>query len=102
MPWHGSLRDLERQAKDVARRRRQAQAALDAALLDDDERARQEAEAKALNAAYNSLRVLVNADGGLRVADRSGNDVDESTLTELQRKALERAREAFRGEMVTS
>jgi hypothetical protein len=99
MPWHGSLKDLERQAKDVARRRRQAQAALDAALLDDDERERQEAEARELNAAYNQMRVLVNADGGLRVVSRDGDAVDESGLTPLQRRALARAREVFRGEL---
>ena len=55
MPWGGSLRDIERHAKDVTKRRDAAQATLDDALLDDDERAKRDAEAKARRAALDAL-----------------------------------------------
>jgi hypothetical protein len=55
MPWAGSLRDIEHRTKDVTKRREAAQSALDDALLDDDERAKREAESKARIAALNAL-----------------------------------------------
>src|SRR2546422_5054921 len=46
LPWRGSLKEVEQRLKETARRRAQAQQQLDSALLDDDVRATQEAEAK--------------------------------------------------------
>jgi hypothetical protein len=55
MPWFGSLKEIEHRAKDVERRRFAAQSALDDALLDDDEREKKGAEAKARRAALDAL-----------------------------------------------
>ncbi len=96
MPWHGSIKEVEHRMKDVERRRAAAQEALDTALLDDDGRAKREAEAKEYRDALNSMRVKNGEDGrSLRVVDRQNDDVDEATLTQAQRKALERARRAL-------
>jgi hypothetical protein len=102
LPCHGSIKEVEHRMKDAARRRARAQAQLDSALMDDDERAKQEAEAKELREALNSLRVRHGADGrSLLVVDRDNEPIDETTLTPVERRALERARQAL-GEAVTS
>lgn len=55
-----------------------------------------------LRDAYNSMDVVVAAGGmGLRVVGKDNEEVDEATLTPLQRRALERARQAL-GEAVTT
>jgi len=55
MPWHGSLTEVEQRISDVSRRRAEAQARLDDALLDDDARATLEAEAQARRDALNAM-----------------------------------------------
>jgi hypothetical protein len=98
LPWHGSLKEVEHRIKDRERRQAAARAALDDALLDDDVRAVREAETKELRDAYNALRVKNSGDPnapGLRVVDGNGDDVNESTLTTLQQRALALAREAL-------
>ena len=98
LPWFGGLKDLERQAREVAKRRAKAEADRADALLDDAERERREAEQKQLRDAFNSMRVRNSTDPnapGLRVVDREGRVIDESTLTDVQRKALARFRETL-------
>lgn len=64
MPWHGSLPEVEQRIEDLTKRRERAQAALDDALLDDDERAAQEAAAKAKRDELNARPVRkVRGDG---------------------------------------
>jgi hypothetical protein len=95
LPWHGSVRETERRLKDRARRRAIAQAQLDAVLLDEAERKQQEARSKALREAANALDIRIGADGGLRVVGANNEAIDESTLTPLQREALDFTRRAF-------
>jgi hypothetical protein len=105
MPWFGSLRDLDHAAQDVPRRRAQAEAALAEALLDDDAREAQEAEATALRDALNSMRIKNSLDpnesGVYVVVDRAGTPIDETTLTPAQQRALAQFRAGSRGESVT-
>ena len=54
LPWFGSLPEVQRRLEDLDRRREEAQAALDEALLDDDVRAKRDAEAAANIAALNA------------------------------------------------
>lgn len=99
LTWFGSVKEAEKRIADREKKRAQAERALDAALMDDDVREKQEADAKALRDAFNSMRVKVGADPnvpGLRVVDRENQDIDEGTLTPLQQKALALAREAMR------
>lgn len=94
LPWHGSLREVEKQHKDIAKRRADAQQRLDDALMDDDERAKREADAQAYRDAINSMRIQRTADGdGYCVVDGDGDIVDEKTLSTVQRQALARMRE---------
>ena len=98
--WHGSVKEVERRLADRARRRGQAQAELDGALLDDEERATQEAEAREYRETANALNVTLGPDSGPGAitlvphrADGSVLPLDE--LTPQQRKALERMTAAY-------
>lgn len=55
LPWHGSIKEVEHRIKDRERRRQQAQAALDEALMDDDVRAKRDAESDIRREALNAL-----------------------------------------------
>ncbi len=55
LPWFGSMKEVEKHIKDMTKRRADAQAALDEALLDDDERAKRDAEADIRRDALNAL-----------------------------------------------
>jgi hypothetical protein len=95
LPWYGSLPEVERRIADLAKKRQAAQAALDEALMADDERAKREAESAKLREAFNAMRVKVGADG-LLVAYREDGDVfPTSEMTELQRQAFERVNATF-------
>lgn len=98
LPWFGSLPEVEKRLTMLAAQRADAKTALDEALMSDEERAAREAENKAYRDAYNSMNVKNSADPtkpGLRVVDDFNEDIDETTLTPMQQKALERARRAF-------
>jgi hypothetical protein len=86
LPWFGTIAEAEARIAALAQRRRQAQSALDDALLDDAVREQQEAEAKKFRDALNGLR--------LRGPNLLVQGVDEADLTPLQREALARARAA--------
>ena len=94
LPWHGSIKEVEKRLKETARLRARGAAQLDSALLDDDVRELQERGHKRLRDALNGLR--------LRGPNLLVQDVDESELTPLQQEALAWARAASRGEPVTS
>ena len=84
--WQGSLPEVEL----IAARREAARSTLEEALLDDDERERREAEAKALRDAYNGMRVKIGADGRSLVARRDdGSELPVGEMTPLQRRAFE-------------
>jgi hypothetical protein len=98
--WQGSIKEVERRLADRATRRTRAQAALANALMGDDERARQEAEANEYRHMLNALNITFGADSGPGAitlvphrADGSVLPLDE--LTPQQRKALERMRAAY-------
>ncbi len=90
LPWFGTLSEVERQIADVEARRARAQAQLDEALLDDDERERRDAEAAALRDAFNSMRVRLADDGSLVAYDAENDVLDVTAMTELQRRAFEK------------
>lgn len=54
LPWHGSIKEVEQRITDRARRRATAQAQLDDALLDDDERAKRDASSDMRRARLNA------------------------------------------------
>ena len=96
LPWYGSVKEVQHRLRDLDRRRQAAEGQLADALLDDAEREKREGTAKHLNDALNALRTKISADPPyLRVVDRENDDVDESTLTPLQRQALAQARAAL-------
>ncbi len=64
LPWLGSIKEVERRMQEVERRRVVAQAALDDALLADDERMQREAEATARRDALNKLPTRKVRDDG--------------------------------------
>ncbi len=103
LPWYGSLAVVERRLKEHATKRAAAQAQLDEALMDDAARAQRDAEQQELRTAYNRMRVKVNPNldtPGLVVIDRqTGDVVDETTLSPLQRRALEAARTTWFAEV---
>jgi hypothetical protein len=95
MPWHGSLREVEQRAKQVAKRRAQAEADLNSALMDDEARDAKEAEQKQLRDCFNAMRVRHSADPnapGLVVWMGGAPLTDESVLTPLQQRAIQWAR----------
>jgi len=94
LEWHGSLKETEQRMKETARRRAQAEQQLASALMDDDERAKQDAHSKRLRDAANALDIRIAADGSLRVF-RNNEALDDATLTELQREAMAFTRRAF-------
>jgi hypothetical protein len=94
LPWRGSIKEVEERLRETAKRREQAQQQLDSALMDDDVRAAQEAEAKKFRDALDTLR--------LRGPNLDVQGVDEADLTPLQKEALARARRATLGETVAS
>lgn len=97
--WRGSLKEVEQRIKTLTRQRAEAQAALDAALLTDDERTTREAEGQAYRDALNRLRLKGNSDGtGYVVCDEYGDVRDLATLTPIEREAFERADAAYRQE----
>lgn len=95
--WQGSLKEVEQRITTLTRQRADAQAGLDSALISDEERAAQEAEAKQLRDAYNGLNVKVGDASGL-VAYRDGAVLPLDEMTELERRAFEKANAAFRAE----
>lgn len=89
--WRGSWKEVEQRLKTLAQRRTAAQAALDAAALDDDARANQEAESRVLTEVFNRLHVKGSRDGmGYVVVAEDGGERDLTTLTDVERRAFER------------
>jgi hypothetical protein len=95
LPWHGSIKEVERRLRDRARRRAQAEEQLASALMDDADRAKQEAETKKLRDVANTMNLRIGDDGRLRLFGANNQTVDEASLTELQRAALDFTRRAF-------
>jgi hypothetical protein len=95
LPWYGSLREVERRLSSLAQQRAQAEAALESVLMSDDERQRQEAEAQQLTDAYNAMTVKVGPTSDGLVAYRNGEVYAVQDMTEIQRRAFERANKVF-------
>ena len=96
--WRGSLPEVEHRVKLVTKERDAAQHRLADALLDDDARAKRDAEAAARRDVLNALR-LQQVGEPLRLVpvDRNGMVIDLADLTEEQRAAVEHANAAFAG-----
>lgn len=88
--WRGSIKDVERRIKTLTRQRAEAHAALDAALLTDEERTAQEAETQAYRDVLNSMNIRGGPDG-LRAYTPDGDPLDVADMTPVQRTAFERA-----------
>lgn len=87
--WGGALPEVEARIKDLTRRRAAAQAALDEALLTDEERTQKEAEGQAYRDALKAMTIRGGADGVSLVAyDEWDAPIDRATLSELQQKAI--------------
>jgi hypothetical protein len=103
LPWFGSLTDVEKRISALATQRERAQAALDAVLLSDEERARVEAERTADREAFNALVVKISTDGTHLVAYRDraafmrGEPYAATNMTPVERRAFERMDAAHRG-----
>jgi hypothetical protein len=100
MGWRGSIPEVEQRIVDLAKRRATAQAALDEALMDDDARAKRDAESAADRQTLNGLRLKGSdyQDGQpwrLVPHRADGSVIPESELSPVQRKALERANAAL-------
>jgi hypothetical protein len=97
--WHGSIKEVERRIADRAKRRAQAQSALDSALMDDEERERQEAAAREYRETCNALNITLGPDSRPDAITLVPHRTDGSVLpieelTPGQRAALERMRVA--------
>jgi len=92
--WYGNLQEVEHRIKQWTKQRDEAQAALDNALLDDDERAKQDAEREQYGQTYESLRFKIGTDGHLVPHRVNGSELPESEMTPDQKKVLERANAA--------
>jgi hypothetical protein len=88
--WRGGMKEVERRIAAITKQRTAAQAALDAALLDDTARATAEDESRELAAAFNAMHVRMGHDGRLVAYDEDDAVLDPSKMTEVQRKAIER------------
>ena len=74
LPFHGSIKDVEKRMHARATQRTRAQQALADALLDDDVREQQEAADQAGRDAVNRLHIVVGDDGKSLVAYRNRQD----------------------------
>ena len=93
--FRGSLPETEQRLKTLTRQRTAVQAALDAVLMTDEERAAREAEGQAYRDALNSMEI--RGGDGLRAYHKdTGEPLDVSAMTEVQRRAFERADAAER------
>ena len=96
--WRGSVPEVEARLKIGTVQRLAAQAALDAALLDETEQAKVDADSAELRAAFNTMNVTLNGDGRSLVAYRDdGSVLAVAEMTPIQRKAFERMEAAHRG-----
>jgi hypothetical protein len=86
--WQGSLPEVEKRIKELTKQRTEAQAALDALLITDEERTAQEAESAELAAAFNAMHCKY-IDGGY-VGYTDGDVLPVSEMTPLQKRAIER------------
>ncbi len=87
--WLGSMPEVEKLIKDLTTRRAEAQAALDEALLSDEDRAARETEHARYRATLNGMNIRNNSEGtGLVVVDEDGEERDLATLTEPERSAF--------------
>jgi hypothetical protein len=94
--FRGFLSEIDARVKKHEVELESAIATLEQQLLPDDEIAKRDAEAKQLRDAFNNLRVVGRAGGGLRVLDEDGDERDLSTLSPLERRAFEQADSAER------
>lgn len=89
--WGGSLPEVAQRIEELTKRRAAAQAALDDALMDDDECVKRDAESAVLREAYNQMHIKGSPDGlGYVVVDEDGAPRDLATLSAIERKAFER------------
>lgn len=89
--WLGSIPEVKQRIEDVTKQRAKAQAAVDDALMTDEERAKVDAESQAYRDALRTMDVKGNADGtGLVAYTKDGDPLDVSAMTPEQRKAFER------------
>lgn len=95
--WRGSLKDVEHRIKTLTQQRADAQSALDETLIDDDARAKREAEDKVFYAALNTMDLKGDGTGtGLVAFTKDGDVLPVSDMTPAQRKAFERFEAAQR------
>ena len=88
--WRGSLPEVEARIKTVTAEREKLMAKLDALLLPDAERAKQEAEKEAHRAAVATMNVQLNTEGsGLSAFTKDGDPLPISDMTSEQRAAFE-------------
>lgn len=96
--WQGSLPEVERRLADLTRRKAAALAALDEALMSDEELKQRDAE----QAALRTLRLKRSADGRSLVAVRpDGSPLPVSEMSELQRAAFKRQEARELDQLVT-
>ncbi|MGB2710115.1 MAG: hypothetical protein WBC33_01255 [Conexibacter sp.] len=97
--WRGSLPDVERRVKQQQQQRAAAEHRLADALLDDDARAKRDAEAAARRQTLDSMRLRGSSNGGpyklvpVRSDGTAMIDLDE--LSAAQREALDHANAAW-------
>ena len=102
LPWCGSMPEVEKRIATLAAKRQQAEAALDAAVLTDDERHAIETEAAARRTALNALIVKVSLDGASLVAYKNRQAFYDNQpyapeeMTPIEREAFTRLASTFR------
>lgn len=96
--WLGSIPEVKQRIEDVTKQRAKAQAALDDALMTDEERATHEAEDRVFRETLNTMDIRINDDPnvpGLVAYTKDGDVLTESEMTAAQRKAFERHNGAY-------
>lgn len=88
--WRGALPETEKRIKTLTKQRTAAQAALDAALLTDEERATREDEHRAFRETLRTMHIRMNGTGTGLVAYTDDDEVlDVADMTPAQRQAFE-------------
>ena len=95
--WRGGIKEVEARIAALAEQRAADERALDAALMDDAERAKADAASQAHRDALNRLHLRINSDGSGYVAhDEYGDVRDLAMLTPAEREVFDRADGAYR------
>lgn len=90
--WRGSMPEVERRIKDGSKRRAEAQAQLDDAMMDDDARAKADAEGAAFRETLRTMDIKNSEDPnvpGLVAYTQDGDVLTLPEMTAAQRQAFE-------------